>query len=51
VVAAASGADLPGTVRAAFSVAYADQSERDYELLVKAVRAGKLDVYVEEDSA
>jgi uncharacterized protein (DUF2252 family) len=34
---------------AAFSVAYADQSERDYELLVKAVRAGKLDVYVEED--
>jgi uncharacterized protein (DUF2252 family) len=36
---------------AAFSVAYADQSERDYELLVKAVRAGKLDVYVEEDQA
>jgi uncharacterized protein (DUF2252 family) len=34
---------------AAFSVAYADQSERDYEVLVKAVRAGKLDVYVEED--
>jgi len=36
---------------AAFSVAYADQSERDHELLIKAVRAGKLDVYVEEDQA
>jgi hypothetical protein len=34
---------------AAFSIAYADQSERDHELLLKAVRAGKLDVYVEED--
>jgi uncharacterized protein (DUF2252 family) len=31
-----------------FSLAYADQSERDYELLVKAVRAGKLEVYVED---
>jgi uncharacterized protein (DUF2252 family) len=33
---------------ASFSIAYADQSERDYEVLMKAVRAGKLDVYVEE---
>ena len=32
---------------AAFSIAYADQSERDHEVLVKAVRAGKLEVFVE----
>jgi uncharacterized protein (DUF2252 family) len=31
-----------------FSVAYADQSQRDHEALVQAVRAGKLEVYVEE---
>ncbi len=31
-----------------FSVAYADQTERDYEVLLKAVRAGKLEVFVEE---
>jgi uncharacterized protein (DUF2252 family) len=31
-----------------FSVAYADQSERDHEVLVKAVREGKLEVYIEE---
>lgn len=30
-----------------FAVAYADQSERDYEILVKAARAGKLEVLVE----
>jgi uncharacterized protein (DUF2252 family) len=30
-----------------FSVAYADQSERDHELLVQAVRAGKLEVFIE----
>ena len=29
---------------AAFAVAYADQSERDYDLLRKAVRAGKLEI-------
>jgi uncharacterized protein (DUF2252 family) len=29
---------------AAFSIAYADQTERDYELLRKAARAGKLEV-------
>ena len=32
-----------------FSVAYADQSERDHAVLTKAVRAGKLKVIVEED--
>jgi uncharacterized protein (DUF2252 family) len=31
-----------------FAVAYADQSERDHETLTKAVRAGKLEVFVEE---
>jgi uncharacterized protein (DUF2252 family) len=31
-----------------FSIAYADQSERDHEVLVKAVRAGRLEVFVEE---
>lgn len=30
-----------------FSAAYADQSERDHEMLMKAVRAGKLEVFVE----
>jgi uncharacterized protein (DUF2252 family) len=34
---------------ASFSAAYADQSERDHEVLVKAVRAGKLEVAVEEE--
>jgi uncharacterized protein (DUF2252 family) len=34
---------------AAFSAAYADQSERDHEVLVQAVRAGKLEVVIEED--
>ncbi len=32
-----------------FSVAYADQSERDHEVLMKAVRAGKLEALIEED--
>ncbi|HEX3657474.1 MAG TPA: DUF2252 domain-containing protein [Pirellulales bacterium] len=32
-----------------FASAYADQSERDHELLVRAVREGKLDVFIEED--
>ncbi len=31
-----------------FLFAYADQTERDYEVLLKAVRAGKLEVFVEE---
>jgi len=31
-----------------FSTAYADQSEADHEKLTKAVRAGKLEVYIEE---
>lgn len=30
-----------------FSVAYADQSERDHDVLMKAVRAGKLEVFIE----
>jgi uncharacterized protein (DUF2252 family) len=34
---------------AEFSVAYADQSERDHETLMKAVRAGKLEVFVERE--
>ncbi|MBX7105023.1 MAG: DUF2252 domain-containing protein, partial [Gemmataceae bacterium] len=32
-----------------FARAYADQTERDHATLVEAVRAGKLDVFVEED--
>lgn len=31
-----------------FSAAYADQSERDHEVLTKAVRAGKLEVFIED---
>ena len=31
-----------------FSIAYADQNERDHEVLMKAVRAGKLEVFIEE---
>jgi hypothetical protein len=34
---------------AAFSVAYADQSEKDHEALVKAVRAGKLAAVIERE--
>jgi uncharacterized protein (DUF2252 family) len=30
-----------------FSIAYADQSERDHEAFLKAVRAGKLEVFIE----
>jgi uncharacterized protein (DUF2252 family) len=30
-----------------FSVAYADQSERDHDVLLKAVRTGKLEVFLE----
>jgi uncharacterized protein (DUF2252 family) len=33
-----------------FSVAYADQSEKDHEALMKAVRAGKLEVFIENDA-
>jgi uncharacterized protein (DUF2252 family) len=32
-----------------FSVAYADQSERDHETLMKAVRTGRLEVFIESD--
>ena len=32
-----------------FSLAYADQAERDHESLLKAVRAGRLEVFIESD--
>jgi hypothetical protein len=32
-----------------FSIAYADQSERDHEALMNAVRAGKLEVFIERE--
>jgi hypothetical protein len=32
-----------------FAVAYADQNERDHEILVKAVREGMLEAYVEDE--
>jgi uncharacterized protein (DUF2252 family) len=32
-----------------FSVAYADQTEHDHEVLMKAVRAGKLEVFIESE--
>ena len=32
-----------------FAVAYADQTERDYEVLMKAARAGRLEVLTELD--
>src|SRR5262249_15688324 len=32
-----------------FSVAYADQTERDHERLMKAVREGKLEVFIESE--
>ncbi len=32
-----------------FSIAYADQSERDHEVLMKAARSGRLEVFVEEE--
>jgi uncharacterized protein (DUF2252 family) len=32
-----------------FSIAYADQSERDHETLMKAVREGKLEVFIERE--
>jgi len=32
-----------------FSIAYADQSEKDHDVLMKAVRAGKLEVFIEEE--
>jgi uncharacterized protein (DUF2252 family) len=33
-----------------FSVAYADQSEQDHAVLMEAVRAGKLEVFIEEEA-
>jgi len=30
-----------------FSIAYADQSEKDHEVLMKAVREGRLEVFIE----
>ena len=34
---------------AAFSIAYADQSERDHKILLKAARSGRLKVVIERD--
>ena len=34
---------------AAFSVAYADQNERDYDYVKKAAQAGKLGVLIEQE--
>jgi hypothetical protein len=34
---------------AAFSVAYADQSEKDHEAVVKAVRSGRLEAVIERE--
>lgn len=34
---------------AAFSSAYADQSERDHEVLMKEVRTGRLEVVIEQE--
>ena len=36
---------------AAFLIADADQSEREHEFFLKAVRAGKLEVFIEEEVA
>jgi uncharacterized protein (DUF2252 family) len=41
--------DLFDKAIAAFAVAYADQSEKDHETLVKAVRAGKLEAVIERE--
>ena len=35
---------------AAFSMAYADQNEKDHAALVRAIRAGKVEAVVEEES-
>jgi Uncharacterized protein conserved in bacteria (DUF2252) len=32
-----------------FSAAYADQTEKDHEVLTKAVRAGKLEALIERE--
>lgn len=32
-----------------FSVAYADQGEKDHEALLKAVRSGRLEVFIERE--
>jgi NAD(P)H-dependent flavin oxidoreductase YrpB (nitropropane dioxygenase family) len=32
-----------------FSIAYADQAERDHEDLLKAARAGRLEIVVEDE--
>ena len=31
-----------------FSIAYADQGERDHKTLTKAVRAGKVEAFIED---
>jgi len=41
--------DAFDTAIAEFSVAYADQSEQDHDVLMKAVRSGKLEVFIEQE--
>ena len=41
--------DAFDTAIADFSIAYADQSEKDHEVLMNAVRAGKLQVFIEPE--
>jgi hypothetical protein len=41
--------DTFDTALAEFAIAYADQSERDHEALVKAVRAGRLQALIERE--
>ena len=45
----ATGLRVQACGDAHFSIAYADQSERDHEILMKAVRAGKLVVFIEKN--
>jgi hypothetical protein len=41
--------DTFDTAVADFSIAYADQAERDHETITKAVRGGKLEVFIERE--
>lgn len=43
------GGDKFDEAVADFAVAYADQTERDHEVLMTAARAGKLEIHVEDD--
>jgi uncharacterized protein (DUF2252 family) len=43
------GGDNFGSALAKFALSYADQTERDYALLVEAARSGRVEAQVEED--